>query len=153
MLSRMAQRLTSVFRCEEIHRICPTSLRSRTLGNCRQKLGELFASCTPPYWRRGLRQNVPSQSDLVAVGLGTVRRLLPILFFCVVAGCSRQPVQEAAVADIRGQPIVASDVKTRTATSSEGSPAVHRGLQGAVPQVGDYVSVGFDKLSGYGFEL
>jgi hypothetical protein len=79
---------------------------------------------------------------------------------CLGAGCSRESASEAAVADVRGQPIVAANISKGATTASNESPSLRRGLQGSEGQSqasegqGEgYVNVGFDKLSSYAFEL
>lgn len=79
---------------------------------------------------------------------------------CLAVACSRESGSEAAVADIRGQPIAAANAPKVSAVASNESPSLSRGLQGAEGTVqaletqgGGYVNVGFDKLSSYAFEL
>src|SRR5690349_2858878 len=159
----MAQRLTSIFNGEEIHWLPPRTLRTRALGSCRQKLGELFTGSPHLCWRPGSRQlsrfvraseSSASQRRPLAVGWVAVRLLMTSFLLCVIAGCSRQSPREAVATEIRGQPIAAANVRTASAaTASNESPSLRQGLQAAQAQVGDYVTVGFDKLSSYGFEL
>ena len=72
------------------------------------------------------------------------RNLAILVILALVAGCSREADPKADLADIRGQPISAP-VTNKAATTGQVAKA-------AVGEPG-YVEVGFEKLSGYSFEV
>ena len=64
-----------------------------------------------------------------------------------MAGCSRQPANDSAAADIRGTPI-STPVSTNRSTG-----AVVAAAQPVAAREPGYLDIGFEKLSGYAFEV
>lgn len=67
------------------------------------------------------------------------------------AGCQKRPKTAEVVGDIRGEPIVAALSTNTPATSTNATAAP--AAQPTVDAVDGYMSVGFDKLSGYQIEV
>ena len=70
-------------------------------------------------------------------------RLVILLFVLAWCGCKRE-ADSGAPADSRGQPIAAAVVTNAPATTNS-APRTEK--------IGEYAVVGFDKLSGYNFEV
>lgn len=68
-----------------------------------------------------------------------------ILMLLTLVACKREPVSEAP-ADIRGQPIAAAVITNAPAPAMTNTAP-------RTEKIGDYHVVGFDKLSGYNFEV
>ena len=71
-----------------------------------------------------------------------------LLLVVAIAGCSALPV----AAQIRGKPISIIG-RTNTAASSAVAVATPVATSATITRIGDYAEVGFDRLSGYAFEM
>jgi hypothetical protein len=76
---------------------------------------------------------------------------LALIAALVAGGCGKQAGTAESAGDIRGEPIVAAAVPNTDQTPSNASAAVPSSAASA--QQSGYLTVGFDKLSGYNIEV